>query len=47
MRDTLDRITIADLLQHEGRVTELLRDRLAAALGDEVSRSIPLTMVHG
>jgi Rrf2 family protein len=47
MRATLDRITIADLLRHEGRVTELLRDRLAAALGDEVTRSIPLTMVNG
>jgi len=46
MRGTLDRITIADLLQHEGRVTELLRDRLAAALGDEATRSIPLTVVN-
>jgi len=45
MRGTLDRLTIADLLQHEGRVTELLRDRLAAALGDEATRSIPLVMV--
>ena len=47
MRGTLDRITIADLLRHEGRVTELLRERLAAAIGEEPQRSIPLTMVNG
>jgi Rrf2 family protein len=47
MRSTLDRITIADLLRHEGRVTELLRERLAAALGEEAHGIIPLTMVHG
>jgi Rrf2 family protein len=47
MRGTLDQITIADLLQHEGRVTELLRNRLAAALGDESAGTIPLTVVHG
>jgi Rrf2 family protein len=46
MRGTLDRITIADLVQHEGRVIELLRERLAAALGDETARTIPLTMVN-
>jgi Rrf2 family transcriptional regulator, iron-sulfur cluster assembly transcription factor len=46
MRATLDRITIADLMQHEGRVVDLLRDRLAAALGEETSRVIPLTMVN-
>ena len=45
MRGTLDRITIADLIQHEGRIVELLRERLAAALGEETSRSIPLAMV--
>ena len=46
MRGTLDRVTIADLLQHEGRVTDLLRDRLAAAIGDDSTRSIPLTVVN-
>jgi Rrf2 family protein len=46
MRGTLDRITVADLLQHEGRITDLLRDRLAAALGEESSGMIPLTMVQ-
>lgn len=44
MRATLDRITIADLLRHEGGVVELLRERLAATLG--ASRSIPLTVVN-
>ncbi len=47
MRATLDRITIADLLRHEGRVTELLRDRLAAALDEAAPSLIPLTMVKG
>jgi Rrf2 family protein len=45
MRATLNRITIADLLRHEGRITELLRERLAAALGDEVTGVIPLTLI--
>jgi Rrf2 family protein len=47
MRATLDRISIADLLRHEGRVTELLRDRLAAALDEAAPSLIPLTMVKG
>jgi Rrf2 family transcriptional regulator, iron-sulfur cluster assembly transcription factor len=47
MRGTLDRITIADLLRHEGEIVELLRERLAAALGDEATRIIPLTVVNG
>jgi Rrf2 family protein len=46
MRATLDRITIADLLRHEGPIAELLRERLTATLGAEASRSIPLTMVN-
>ncbi len=45
MRRTLDRITLADLLRHEGRITELLRERLAAALDEEPSATIPLTVV--
>jgi Rrf2 family protein len=32
MRQTLDQITLADLLQSEGRVTDLLRARLAEAV---------------
>jgi Rrf2 family protein len=32
MRQTLDQITLADLLQSEGRITELLRARLAEAV---------------
>ena len=32
MHKALDRITLADLLQHEGRLTELLRTRLAEAV---------------
>jgi Rrf2 family protein len=32
MRQALDRITLADLLQSEGRLTELLRARLAEAV---------------
>jgi Rrf2 family protein len=31
MRQTLDRITLADLLQNEGRVVDLVRSRLAEA----------------
>jgi len=46
MRGTLDRITIADLLRHEGRIVELLRERLAAALGAEATGIIPLTVVN-
>src|SRR5437764_5553843 len=42
MRGTLDRITIADLLRHEGQIVELLRERLASALRDELSKSITL-----
>ena len=47
MRGTLDRITLGDLIRHEGRVTELLRERLTAALEAETSGQIPLTMVNG
>jgi Rrf2 family protein len=31
MRHTLDQITLADLIRHEGRLPDLLRERLAAA----------------
>src|SRR5947209_5570180 len=32
VRGTLDRITLADLIRHEGRIGALLRERLALAL---------------
>lgn len=42
MRRALSQITLADLLQNEGRVTELLRARLAEA----VLETVPLPMVQ-
>jgi hypothetical protein len=45
MRRTLDHITLADLLQSEGRVSELLRSRLADALLEPRSHRIALTPV--
>ena len=35
MRRTLDQITLADLIRHEGRLPELLRERLAAAVFED------------
>jgi len=35
MRHTLDQITLADLIRHEGRLPDLLRERLAAAALEE------------
>lgn len=43
MRRALDKITLADLLQGEGRLTELLRARLAEATQEPTSELIPLT----
>jgi Rrf2 family protein len=43
MRRTLDQITLADLLQSEGRVTDLLRSRLAEAVLEPPSELIALT----
>jgi hypothetical protein len=42
MRQALDRITLADLLQHEGLVTELLRARLAEAVLERAAPLVPL-----
>jgi Rrf2 family protein len=42
MRQALDQITLADLLQNEGRITELLRSRLAQAVLDDV---VPVTFI--
>lgn len=40
MRHTLNQITLADLLQSEHRITELLRSRLAEAVLEPVSSSL-------
>ena len=45
MRRALDRITLADLLQSEGRVVELLRSRLTDAVLEPPSELIALTAV--
>jgi Rrf2 family protein len=42
MRRTLDQITLADLLQSEGRITELLRTRLAEAV---LEPAVPPTLI--
>ncbi|MCA1705693.1 MAG: Rrf2 family transcriptional regulator, partial [Actinobacteria bacterium] len=42
MRGTLNQITLADLMEHEGRVTELLKSRLATTVFDEAQALIPL-----
>jgi Rrf2 family protein len=43
MRRALDRISLADLLQSEGRITELLRSRLAEAFTEPASDLLTLT----
>jgi Rrf2 family protein len=45
MRGTLNQVTLADLLQSEGRITELLRARLANAVLDAPAELITLTPV--
>jgi Rrf2 family protein len=42
MRGALNAITLADLLQNEGRITELLRARLAEAFLENVPQRIPV-----
>lgn len=42
MHQALDRITLADLLQHEGRLTEKIRTRLAEAVLEPQAAFIPL-----
>ena len=44
LRRTLDEITLADLIRHEGRLPELLRERLAAAVRAEEPPLITLGM---
>ena len=43
MRRTLDQITLADLIQSEGQVTELLRSRLADTILEPATNLIALT----
>jgi Rrf2 family iron-sulfur cluster assembly transcriptional regulator len=45
MRRTLDQITLADLIRHEGRLPELLRERLAAAVFAEEPQLLSLNVV--
>jgi Rrf2 family protein len=45
MRRTLDQITLADLIQHEGRLPELLRERLAAAVFEDEPQMLSLNVV--
>ena len=42
MRGTLDQITLADLLQNEGRIAELLRARLATTVFEDAATLVPL-----
>jgi hypothetical protein len=45
MRRTLDQITLADLVQNEGRLPELLRDRLAAAVFEDAPQLLSLNVL--
>jgi Rrf2 family protein len=45
MRVALDHVTLADLIQSEGQVSELLRSRLADAILETPTRRIALTPV--
>ena len=44
MRRTLDQITLADLIRHEGRLPESLRERLAAAVFEDEPQLLSLNM---
>jgi Rrf2 family protein len=46
MRGTLNQITLADLVQHEGRVTELLKSRLASTVFEESPALLTLGMIE-
>jgi Rrf2 family protein len=46
MRGTLNQVTLADLLQSEGRITELLRARLANAVLEAPPELISLTPLN-
>jgi len=47
MRQTLDQITLADLIRHEGQIAELLRERLATASLRKPSAQVPLPVLSG
>ena len=44
IRASLDEITMADLMQNEGRIAELVRSRLANPVLEDVPELIPLTI---
>jgi Rrf2 family iron-sulfur cluster assembly transcriptional regulator len=44
MRRTLDQVTLADLVDHESRLPELLRERLAAAVFEDEPRLLSLNI---
>lgn len=46
MRGTLNQITLADLMEHEGRATELLRSRLATTVFDDAQTLLPLGVLN-
>ena len=46
MRGTLNQITLADLMEHEGRITELLRARLATMVFDDAQPLIALGVLN-
>jgi Rrf2 family iron-sulfur cluster assembly transcriptional regulator len=45
MRRTLDQITLADLIQNEGRLPDLLRIRLASAVFEDAPQLLSLNVV--
>ena len=45
MRHVLDQITLADLIHDEGRITELLRERLALASVEETPPLLALNLI--
>ncbi len=45
MRSSLDQITLADLIHDEGRITELLRERLALAAVESTPQMVPLNVI--
>ena len=46
MRGTLNQITLADLMTHEGRIIELLRARLATTVFDDAQPLISLGILN-
>lgn len=46
LRHALDQISLADLLQNEGTITELLRVRLAEAVQESPPTFVPLTALN-